>query len=173
MHTSSGFNLSSRTLLATPTGHSPATKNALTKASLGALPRSHTFAEFKHRLSTIPRRQVTADPLITSQQDHALLANSTPYVSSTVGPQGDMMVVHEGPEQVGIEKDVSVQALDSTAEDPVTKVNICHISCPDLKDPMRCCLRAFIAMAAAIPWICIELQILSTQHNRLLPGIWI
>jgi hypothetical protein len=141
LHTSSGLNPASRTLLATPTGHSPTTKNALTKASLAALPRCHTFAEFKHRLSTVPRLRGTAGPLQTSQQERTVTTNSTPWLSSTVvNSQVDMMVVSEGSEQAQVctGQDPSKLAHDSPAEDPITKVNVSHISDPHLKDPMRC-----------------------------------
>lgn len=148
LHTSSGLHPASRSLLATPTGHSPAVKAALTNLNFGMLPRCHTFAEFKHRLSTVPRLQGTAVPPRTAQLERAVTANSRAWVSNTaINPESDMTVILEAPEYAQLCTPVQDSkhceqgdGRTEPAEDSATQVQISHISDPDLKDPMRCAL---------------------------------
>ena len=145
LHTSAGINPASRSLLKTPTGHSPTVKTALTNSSLGLLPRCHTFAEFKHRLSTVPRLQGTAGPARTPQLERTGTADSRAWVSSTaINPESDVFVVREDVQSSQLCSPVSdshpCEQGDCNAEptgEAVTQVHLSSISDSDLRDPMR------------------------------------
>lgn len=145
LQTSSGLPQASRSLLKTPTGHSPAVKTALTKSSLAMLPRCHTFAEFKHRLSTIPRLQGTAVPARSAPLEGAETSDSKAWEPSTSTiPENDVLVVRPHAQSPRLctpvlDTNPCEQGARSAepAEEAATQVYLSHISDPNLRDPMR------------------------------------
>jgi hypothetical protein len=137
---------SPRALLATPTGHNPELRIALSNAKLSSLPRCQTFAELRRHLHTAPG-------LISSEKQQsssevlrlpAMPGTAHGRMSSTTSPIPEHETHRDSEDPNATENEFMETAAPpdglvegAATHDDIIRVNVSDISNPNLKNPIQ------------------------------------